>query len=152
MKTKNNLIGICGIILLVAVFVVDVKYLGGYFVDLSDYISMLLLIILFFGSLYVGNQLKFFCSAVKISFSKNPELPEKATIKKMEYAVDYAIKTLIYSGVLFALLGIFIMLHSLLQPADVGPLTAIALISVIWPMLLVLFIHQIKGRVHSLLK
>ena len=53
-------------------------HVGGYFVDLLDYISMLLLIILFFGSLYVGNQLKFFCSAVKISFSKNPELPEKA--------------------------------------------------------------------------
>ena len=152
MKTKNNLIGICGIILLVAVFAVDVKYLGGYFVNLLDYVSMLLLIILFFGSLYVGNQLKLFCSAVKISFAKNPEIPEKSSIKKMEYALDYAIKTLIYSGVLLALLGIFMMLHSLLQPADVGPLTAIALISVIWPMLLVLFLHQIKGRVHSLLK
>ena len=152
MKTKNNLIGICGIILLVAVFAVDVKYLGGYFVNLLDYVSMLLLIILFFGSLYVGNQIKLFYSAVKISFAKNLEIPEKSSIKKMEYAVDYAIKTLIYSGVLLALLGIFIMLHSLFQPADVGPLTAIALISVIWPMLLVLFLHQIKGRVHSLLK
>ena len=152
MKTKNNLIGICGIILLVAVFVVDVKYLGGYFVDLLDYISMLLLIILFFGSLYVGNQLKFFCSAVKISFAKNPGIPDKSSIKKMEYAVDYAIKTLLYSGPLLAILAIFIMLHNLYDVADIGPLTAIALISIIFPMLFVLFLHQIKGRVHSLLK
>ncbi len=152
MKKQIYIKSIVGLLLVIGVFVLMTKYVGGYLVNFLDYPSMVCIIFVTVASLYAGNQWKYFIQAIKTSFKQPKEKIEKAEIKKMEYAIDYAIKTVIIGGIFISFIAIVGLFHNLEDASTIGPNLAIAILSIVWSLFLALIFLQIKGRVHSLLK
>ncbi len=152
MKKQIYIKGIVGLLLVIGVFILMTKYVGGYLVNYLDYPSMGCIVLVTVVSLYAGNQWKNFIQAIKTSFKQPEEKIEKAEIKKMEYSIDYAIKAVIIGGIFISFIAIVGLFHNLADASTIGPHFAVAILSIVWSFFLSLIFLQIKGRIHSLLK
>ena len=67
MKKQIYVKSIVGLLLVIGVFVLMTKYVGGYLVNFIDYTSMGCFLFVTVASLYAGNQWKYFIQVIYLT-------------------------------------------------------------------------------------
>ena len=70
--------------------------------------------------------------------------------ERSEYAIGIGIKMTLLAGAISSLIGFVMFMHSMSDPATIGPNLAVAVLTLFYAALISLFLYIIKGRLHTI--
>ena len=170
-RNKENTVGTMIGIVMLLLFLIGVILFGrgqiGWFVDVPSFLAVTGAWLIIVG---ISGQFSDFFRGVSIAFhsgrvseKNNPEKnnpgqdnSEKNYSKQdiseqaqcSEYAVDFGIKAMIFSGAVSSIIGIVLSLGMLGDPSRLGPTLAVAILTAFYAAIFGLIFMVVKGRVH----
>lgn len=145
MKKLSYLINL---IIILAITMAVIIYLGGYLSWFLDYTSVLFLLILTLSSILMNYGLKDFARFHKSAFSDLPE--DQDYMKKAVNCFSMIRMNLMAAGVIGAALGLIVMLGNLNDTSHIGPALATTLMTVFYAFLLqLIWVNPLLTRLKS---
>lgn len=117
----------------------------GGVVYLLDFVSLFSILLLSLPMLVVTGLTRDFFRSFSIAFSKTCTA-DKREITRSLTAVKMASRLLLLSGIISSLLGLVSMLHTVADPAYIGPSLSVALLSLLYSMLLMVMLLPVRTR------
>ncbi len=150
---RRFLIGF-GLLILFFLFVL-ITTAGNPLLTIANYIdfpSLLFVVMLLYISLFAGGYVKEFHLAFKTVLGRGKIEPDnyENQIQLMEYALSYAIKSIMF-GSIFVMLTAFVMILKLVdRPEVLGPNFAVAILTPIYALFFSLILHIMRARIHRM--
>lgn len=117
-----------------------------------DLMSLLCILIVAVPLLISSGLTKDFGKAFGLIRTKKEEEPDRKQIRKSLEAVKLTGRLMIYSGILNCLLGGIWVLHSLTDPARLGPNISVCLISILYAIMLTMILLPVEAKLKVMLK
>ena len=150
-KKKVGIIGlICGILLFLLCLEFTLISVGGVggIVGFIDFPTLIMLVGFTLGIELIAGRIKKIFKALGAALKNNGTLDDNT---RTEYLRDlkFAIRSIILSSVLTALIGLITMLHNLLDPSRIGPNFAVMLIVFFYASVIVAIVFALRERLKA---
>lgn len=113
-----------------------------------DVMSILFLVGLIIPIMVSAGLLKDLNHAFRLVFGKKKTVTLLA-MKRAKLAVDTMIKTALYGGVFVMLLQVVVLLHNMSDPAHIGPVISMALLTVLYAMIICLLMLPVRVKLEQ---
>ena len=145
---------IIGIVFL-CLFVYGITIISGgmtqiiWFLDAPSLVAVLGIQFIILGA---SGQFYNYFRSFRLVFAPKSYNPEelKLLADKSEYAVSFGIKALLMAGCLSSIIGFVMAAGTIGDLSILGPLLAVAVLTMFYSVLISLFMYVIKGRVHKI--
>lgn len=149
--SKENRVGtVVGMVILL-LFLTAIVLFGrgqiGWFVDMPSLLAVMGIWLIIVG---ISGQFSDFFKGILIAFHSKrvsgPDISEQALCS--EYAIDFGIKAMTFSGAVSSIIGVVLALGTLGDLSRLGPALAVAILTAFYAAILCLLFMVVKGRVH----
>lgn len=137
---------------LLLAFMVYILGMGGpnilWFIDMPSFILIMGFLILALG---ISGQMKYFWLGIKAACARNMfNMEEMGQLKKAEHALGFAIKIIMLTGIVTALISFVTIMVNLKDPSALGPNLAVMTLTVLYGVVFSMVLLVFKARVHNL--